>query len=217
MIYSRLRSKVPQSGVKKNKAWGCTCIICMLFLPEASFGLRVLSLPASVRPSVSPPVRPSVTMFVRAITYYPFKLGSPNLDHRCKRPWLRSLLFLVTLTFMVKFYLKVKIYPSLSLWVCPQHKSPRIVVRISKFGPKMHLSTVKVPIDFGIDWTSSSVSFSISTLLFSTKLCASYSFASVCIYLVRPSPVNAPHSTGHRTYMDSHARGRGHAMDRDTV
>ena len=30
---------------------------------------------------------------VRAITHHPFKLGSPNLDHRCKRPWLRSLLF----------------------------------------------------------------------------------------------------------------------------
>ena len=59
------------------------------FLPEASFGLRVLSLPASVRPSVSP----SVTKFVRAITHQPFKLGSPNLDQRRKRPWLRSLLF----------------------------------------------------------------------------------------------------------------------------
>ena len=30
---------------------------------------------------------------VRAITHHLFKLGSPNLDHRCKRPWLRSLLF----------------------------------------------------------------------------------------------------------------------------
>ena len=30
---------------------------------------------------------------VRAITHHPFKRGSPNLDHRCKRPWLRSLLF----------------------------------------------------------------------------------------------------------------------------
>ena len=29
--------------------------------------------------------------------------------------------------------------------------------------------------------------------------------------------MNAPHSTWHRTYMDSHARGRGRAMDRDTV
>ena len=32
-------------------------------------------------------------MLVRAITHHPFELGSPNLDHRCKRPWLRSLLF----------------------------------------------------------------------------------------------------------------------------
>ena len=31
--------------------------------------------------------------FVRTITHQPFKLGSPNLDQRCKRPWLRSLLF----------------------------------------------------------------------------------------------------------------------------
>ena len=30
---------------------------------------------------------------LRAVTHQPFKLGSPNLDQRCKRPWLRSLLF----------------------------------------------------------------------------------------------------------------------------
>ena len=66
----------------------------------------------------------------------------------------------------------------------------------------MHLSTVKVPIDFGIDWPWSSVSFLISNLCFSTKFCISYSFAWGCIYLVRPSPVNAPHSTWHCTYTD---------------
>ena len=41
-------------------------------------------------------VCPSVCInhqLVRAITHHPFKLGSPNLDQRCKRPWLRSLLF----------------------------------------------------------------------------------------------------------------------------
>ena len=32
-------------------------------------------------------------LLVCAITWDPFKLGSPNLDQRCKRPWLRSLLF----------------------------------------------------------------------------------------------------------------------------
>ena len=66
---------------------------CYGFLPEASFGLRVLSLPAYVRPSVSPPV----TKFVRAITHQSFKLGSQNVDQRCKRPWLRSLLFCGTI------------------------------------------------------------------------------------------------------------------------
>ena len=38
-------------------------------------------------------VRLSVIKFVRTITQHPFKLGSPNLNHRCNRPWLRSLLF----------------------------------------------------------------------------------------------------------------------------
>ena len=32
-------------------------------------------------------------LLICAITWDPFKLGSPNLDQRCKRPWLRSLLF----------------------------------------------------------------------------------------------------------------------------
>ena len=67
---------------------------------------------------VRPPVRVCGNhLLVRAITHHPFKLGSPNLDHRCKRPWLRSLLFWgwLTLTFKVKFNSKVKRYPILSL------------------------------------------------------------------------------------------------------
>ena len=85
-------------------------ILCQfILLPEASFGLRVLSLPASVCmpvclsvcPSVCLSVRPSVCLsvclyvnhlLVRAVTRDPFKLGSPNFDQRCKRPWLRALL-----------------------------------------------------------------------------------------------------------------------------
>ena len=33
-------------------------------------------------------------LFVRAITRDQFKLGSPNLKQRCKKPWLRSPMFL---------------------------------------------------------------------------------------------------------------------------
>ena len=57
------------------------------FLPEASFGILVLSLPASVCP------------LVREITCCPFKLESSYLDQKCKTLWLRSLLFCVVLLF----------------------------------------------------------------------------------------------------------------------
>ena len=60
------------------------------FLPEASFGLRVLSLPPSVCLCVCVCVN---HLLVRAITCRPFKLESPNLDQKSKTPWLRSLLF----------------------------------------------------------------------------------------------------------------------------
>ena len=86
-----------------------------LSLPEATFGPRVfniLSLPASVCVCVRPSVRPTVTMFVRAITHDPFKLGSPHLDQRCKTTWLRSRLHWrwSTLTFKVKFNFKIRFY-----------------------------------------------------------------------------------------------------------
>ena len=71
-------------GTCSLRSWDVTHFL-VPSLPEASFGLRVLSLPLSVRLSV--------TKFVRAITHHPFKLGSPNLDQRCKTPWFRSLLF----------------------------------------------------------------------------------------------------------------------------
>ena len=69
------------------------------FLPEASYGLRVLSLPASVCVCVCVCVCMCVCVsvnhqFVRTITCHPLKLQSPNLDQKCKTPWLRCLLFL---------------------------------------------------------------------------------------------------------------------------
>ena len=67
----------------------------LMFLPEASFGLRVLSLPASVCLCVRVSVCVCVNHgLVRTITHHSFKLESPNLEQRCKRPWLRCLLFL---------------------------------------------------------------------------------------------------------------------------
>ena len=65
---------------------------------------------------------------VRTITHQPFKLEQPNLDQRCVRPCVRSLLFLLllllgggggrlTLYYKFKLNLRVKIYPILSLSV----------------------------------------------------------------------------------------------------
>ena len=123
------------------------------FLHEASFGLRVLSLPASV-PSVRPSVCLSVTKFVRTITHYTFKLGSPNLDHRCKRQWLRSLLFWgVDWPWISRSNLtsKSKFTP---FWACSHNNSSPVQARITKFGSEVQNTLVTIPIilGFGRAW-----------------------------------------------------------------
>ena len=122
----------------------------------------VLSLPASVWPSVSP----SITKFVCAINHHPSKIESPNLDHRCKRPQLRSLLFL--------------------FWFCDW-----------------------------LTWIFSFI-FNFKPVIFS-KFCISYSLASFCIYLVRPSPLSVSHPTWLPTYTDSYACGQGPVMNHEIV
>ena len=59
-----------------------------------------------------------------------------------------------------------------SFWACPPHNSSAVQARISKFGPQMHLSTVKIPINFGLDWFWSSLSFSILKPIFLPNLFA---------------------------------------------
>ena len=78
------------------------------FLPEASFGLRVLSLPASVCVCVCPSVHPYVNhLLVRTITRDPFKLGSPNLDQRCKYHDFQSQIWLKKSNFLVSSLLEI--------------------------------------------------------------------------------------------------------------
>ena len=99
------------------------------------------------------------------MTRHLFKLGSPKLVQRNKTHLLRNLLFWgrLTLTFKVKFNFKLKIDPIL---VCPTHYSPPIQCRISKFGPQMHFTTVKIPINSGLDWPWTSLSFLIPKLIY---------------------------------------------------
>ena len=51
-------------------------------------------------------------------------------------------------------------------WACPNHHSPPILVRISKFGQQMHFSTVKIPVNSGLDWPWPSPSFQIPKLIY---------------------------------------------------
>ena len=57
---------------------------------------------------------------------------------------------------------------------CPHDRSPPVEVRISKFWPKMHLSSVKIPVNFGIDWSWSSNSFSFLKPVFLPNLFAPF-------------------------------------------
>ena len=133
---------------------------------EASFGLWVLSLPASVYPCVrvsvcvfqsracphdnSPLVQARITKFgtkvQKTLVKVPIVFGDD-------RHWLsRS-----NLTWESNFT---------SFWACLPHNSSAVQVRITKFGPKMHLSSVKIPMNFGLVWFRSSLSFSILKLIF---------------------------------------------------
>ena len=46
-------------------------------------------------------------------------------------------------------------------WACSYNNMSPVQARITKFEPEMHLNTVKIPIDFGRDKNSASISFLI--------------------------------------------------------
>ena len=68
-----------------------------------------------------------------------------------------------------------------SFWTRLHDKLQDIKVRFSKFGPEMHLSTVKIPLDFELDWLWSSIPFSSFKPIFLPNLLHCF-----CIILVRP-------------------------------
>ena len=170
-----------------SSLYASSCIICIWFsyasfLPEASFGLQVLSLPASVCLCVcvsvcvcqsracphdySPLIQARITKFRTKVQKTLVKVPIVFGDDRPSPS--RS-----NLTWKSNFT---------SFWACLPHNSLAVQARITKFGPKMHLSTVKIPINFGQDWFWSSPSFFNLETDFSTKsICALF-----VLYLVRP-------------------------------
>ena len=123
------------------------------FLPEASFGLRVLSLPASgcVCPSVclsvcqslacprdnSGPVQARITKFGPKMQNTLVKVPIVLWTDRTWPP--RS-----NLTWKSTFT---------PFWDCPHLNSPPIQAKITKFGPEVQNTLVKIPIVLGGNWT----------------------------------------------------------------
>ena len=140
---------------------------------------------------------------VPAITHQPFKLESPNLDQRCKRPWLRSRLFFGTIDLELQGQIELKSQnlPHVELVRAISHHQLKSI--FPNLGQKCILALLRSLLIFGLDWPWCSVSFLIPNLFILPKFASHYSFAPVCIYSVRPSPVSAAHSTWYHTYTDS--------------
>ena len=165
----------------------------MSFLPEASFGLRVLSLPACVcvcrcvRQSWACPSDNSSTVHARITKFVPEKqntLVKIPIVFWGNWPWpSRS-----------NLTSNSKLTP---FWACPNHYSPPILVRISKLGQEMHFSTVKIPVNSGLDWPWTSPSFLIPKL---------FCIMAVCIETVKQSLVcfNSVQGLFHSLYTSAH-------------
>ena len=122
------------------------------FLPEASFGLRVLSLPASVCLCVC---MCGNHVLVRTITHHRFKLGSPNLDQGCKVPWLRHLLFLeaIDLGLQGQILLKMAIFLTSPILEIHNHHMTTKEPWVSRLlGSGVQSTLVKTPVVFGGNW-----------------------------------------------------------------
>ena len=123
------------------------------FLPEASFGLRVLSLPAYVCVCVS-----VVCLSVCQSPACPRDNSGPAQARIAKfGPKMQKTL--VEFPFVLvgnwpwpswsNLTSKAEFTP---FWACPDHNSLPIQARITKFGPEVGNSLVKVPIILGGNW-----------------------------------------------------------------
>ena len=145
------------NGEKPSIALWHGCVIITLLShhfypgPVLAFGYcRCLRLSVCVSICVC-----SNHMLVRAITHHPFEIGSPNVDHRCKRPWLRSILFWG----VIDPDLQGQIQPSRSnskskftpFWACPCDNSSPLQARITKFEPELQNILVNIPVVLGVD------------------------------------------------------------------
>ena len=124
---------------------------------------------------------------VRAKIHHLLKLGPPNSDKICNTPWLRSLsiLGLINLHLQGQIQLQLQISPHFNF--SEQKITGYIKVRISKFGSELNLNTVKILVDFALDWPWFQFHFNFE---FGTYFFHESYFHCFILYLVRQSLVN---------------------------
>ena len=125
--------------------WPCTWIFKVNFYPRPvmAFGYcRCLRVCVRVCLSVN-------HQLVCAITHQLFKLESPNLDQRCKRPWLRSLLLLrmIDLELQGQIELKSQNLPHFELVRAISHHQLKSV--FPNFGQKCILALLRSLLNLG--------------------------------------------------------------------
>ena len=163
-------------------------------LPEASIGLRVSSLPASMCVSAWLCVCQSVCQSLAC----PHDNSIPVQAMITKfEPWLRSLLFwgpsMSNLTSKSK---------RISFCSCPRDNSSPVKIRTTKFGPKVQNYLVKILIVLGFDWID---------MLHQLHFKILFIFHRFCVFeiLVRPAKKrmemkSVPHPKWLRTNMFAH-------------
>ena len=131
--------------------WMARCWVQILqFLPEASFGLRVLSLPASVCVCLS------VCLSVCQSLACPHDNSGPIQARITKfGPKMQKTLVKVPIVLWTdqpsrsNLIWKSKFTP---FWACPHHNSPPIQAKITKFGPEVQTTLAKIPIVLWGNW-----------------------------------------------------------------
>ena len=151
-LYKTKYTNIFDNKLKAPKSYGV--ITTKRFSTEASFGLRVLSLPASVCVCLSVCLSVCQSLVCPRNNSGLVQAKITKLGPKMQKTLVKSPIVLWTdrpwpsrsnLTWKSKFT---------PFWACPHHNSPPIQARITKLGPGLQNTLVEIP----IEWTSKDVS-----------------------------------------------------------
>ena len=104
------------------------------------------------------------------ITRHPFKLGLSNLDHRCNKPWLRSLFFKgdwIDYDFQGQIEIQSQIYPIFELTIELQFQNLEQKCILALFRPLLILGLIEIDLQFNFQFqTQTKLSYLCKSLAF---------------------------------------------------